>query len=161
MGQQIKVFSNKSYLEYDRGNFDNWCVYFTEANGRRTPPRDTDYFDKLRTYSIKYGVDKIYNDYVKIYELTGKQVEGAVLNTITSIAYTYGDDSLEIDIIYSILYLAMIAEEQKANTRLGKKIKRLGIHVLLKENRDVEEAANFMRGMGWRDILALCVARGF
>lgn len=55
----------------------------------------------------------------------------------------------------------MISEEQKENTRLGKKIKYLGIHVLLKENKDIEETVNFRHGMGWRDILALCVARGF
>lgn len=55
----------------------------------------------------------------------------------------------------------MIAEERKAGTRLGKRIKRLGIHMLLIENIPVREAANFMRGMGWRDIARLCEERGF
>ena len=57
--------------------------------------------------------------------------------------------------------MAMIAEEQKKFTRLGKRIKRLGIYKLLIENRSVSESANFMRGMGWRDIATLCEERGF
>jgi len=55
----------------------------------------------------------------------------------------------------------MIAEERKANTRLGKRIKRLGIHALLMESVSVANAANFMRGMGWREIDRLCRERGF
>lgn len=55
----------------------------------------------------------------------------------------------------------MIAEEQKQFTRLGKRIKRLGIHMLLLESKSVHEAANFIRGMGWRDIATHCDERGF
>lgn len=161
MGQLIKRFKNGAFLEYDRGSFDDWCVYFTQPTGRRNPPRDTDYFSALKNYAEKYGVQKIYNDYVSVYELTGKQVEEESLERITEIASVYGQDSLQIDIIFSILYMAMIAEEQKKNTRLGKRIKRLGIYVLLIENRTVSESANFMRGMGWREIDCLCRERGF
>jgi hypothetical protein len=57
--------------------------------------------------------------------------------------------------------MAMIAEEQKQYTKLGKRIKRLGIHMLLIEQLSVHEAANIMRGMGWRDIAVLCDERGF
>ena len=83
------------------------------------------------------------------------------LRRISIIAGSYGEDALLVDVIFSILYMAMIAEEQKANTRLGKRIKRLGIYKLLIENRSVYEAANFMRGMGWREIAKLCEERGF
>jgi len=55
----------------------------------------------------------------------------------------------------------MISEENKANTRLGKRIKRLGVHKLLIENQPVYEAANFMRGMDWRTIDRLCAERNF
>ena len=55
----------------------------------------------------------------------------------------------------------MIAEENKAFTRLGKRIKRLGIYKLLIENKSVQQSANFMRGMGWREISDLCNERGF
>lgn len=64
-------------------------------------------------------------DYVTVYELTGKIVEESLLHSITEIFMIYGQDSLQVDIIFSILYMAMIAEEQKKNTRLGECIKRL------------------------------------
>ena len=57
--------------------------------------------------------------------------------------------------------MGMLAEENKAFTRLGKRIKRLGMHKLLIENETVADAANFMRGMGWRQIDAMCKERGF
>jgi hypothetical protein len=57
--------------------------------------------------------------------------------------------------------MGMIAEERKAGTRLGKRIKRLGVHKFLIEKKTVTEAANFMRGMGWRQIDAMCKERGF
>ena len=57
--------------------------------------------------------------------------------------------------------MGMVAEEKKAGTRLGKRIKRLGVYKLLVENLSVEESANFMRGMNWRQIDALCRERGF
>lgn len=161
MGQRIKTFSDGSFLEYDRGKFDDWCVYLTKSNGQRRPPNDTDYFTQLLQLSQKYGVEKIYSDYVKVYELTGKQILDSTLSSISDISVTYQEDALGVDIILSILYMAMIAEEQKQYTRLGKRIKRLGIHMLLLEKKSVYEAANFMRGMGWRDIAALCDERGF
>lgn len=55
----------------------------------------------------------------------------------------------------------MIAEKRKQYTRLGKRIKRLGIYKLLIEKSNIYEAANFMRGMNWKDIDKLCKNRGF
>lgn len=161
MGQLIKSFEDGAYLEYDRGSFDDWCVYLTKSDGNRRPPRDVDYFSQLKHLANRYGVERIYTDYVRVYDLTGKQVESSALANITAIASAYGADALEIDKIFSILYMAMIAEERKKFTRLGKRIKRLGIYKLLIENRSVSDAANFMRGMGWRDIDILCRERGF
>jgi len=161
MGQRIKDFSDGAFLEYDRGQFDDWCVYMNSPNGTRRPPLDKDYFSQLQQFSAQYGVDRIYGDYVKVYNLVGKAVDNADLVEVTNIASGYGSDALELDKIFSILYMAMIAEERKAYTKLGKRIKRLGIHKLLIEGRSVQESANFMRGMGWRDIDALCKERGF
>lgn len=161
MGQLIKEFENGTFLEYDRGGFDDWCVYFTDTNGTRKPPRDVDYFKQLTELAEKYSVEKVYTDYVQVYNLTGKEVEQTALAEISRISVSYGRDALDVDVIFSILYMAMIAEERKKYTRLGKRIKRLGIYKLLIEKRSVYEAANFMRGMGWRDIDALCRERGF
>ena len=161
MGEIIRFFSDGSFLEYDQGSFDKWCVYLTQRDGSREPPRDTDYFAQLKQLSARYGAARIYGDYVRVYIRTGKQVEESVFRVISTIAASYGSDALKVDVIFSILYMAMIAEEQKENTRLGKRIKRLGIYALLMENRSVSDAANFMRGMDWKDIAKLCRERGF
>ena len=161
MGQLIKRFPDGSFLEYDRGGFDDWCVYLTSASGNRRPPRDTDYFTQLKELAERFGTEKVYSDYVKVYDLTGKQVDRDSLEKISILSKEYGASATQVDTIFSILYMAMIAEERKAGTRLGKRIKRLGSHKLLIENIPVREAANFMRGMGWRDIARLCEERGF
>lgn len=161
MGQIIKRFPDGSFLEYDRGSFDDWCVYLTDASGNRKPPHDTDYFSQLKILANKFGAEKVYGDYVKVYNITGKQVNNEDLRSIRILAESYGTNALQVDKIFSILYMAMIAEERKAGTRLGKRIKRLGIHKLLIENTSVRDSANFMRGMGWRDIARLCEERGF
>lgn len=161
MGQRIKEFRDGSFLEYDLGAFDDWCVYLTDANGLRKAPRDTDYFRQLKNLSTQYGENKVYADYVAVYDLTGTQVENAVFNVIAQRALSYGENALSVEIMLSVLYLAMIAEERKANMKLGKRIKRLGVHKLLFDGGNVSNSANFMRGMGWREIDALCRQYGF
>ena len=148
MGTKIKDFPDGSFLEYDNGQFDEWCVYMNQPNGTRRPPLDRDYFAQLQEYAAQYGVNRIYQDYVSVYNLVGKAVDKADLDEITNIAAYYDENALELDKIFSILYMAMIAEERKAYTKLGKRIKRLGVHKLLIEGNTVQQSANFMRGMG-------------
>ena len=108
-----------------------------------------------------YGADRIYRDYISIYDRTGKEVAPNVLTFIDEVADSYGAMRLRFSQIYTILYMGMVAEERKAGSRLGKRIKRLGVHKLLVEKQSVSDAANFMRGMRWREIDALCMTRGF
>ena len=158
----IKKFNDGSFLEYNRGGFDGWCVYYTNIEGIRKAPKDTDYFNDLYQFSLKYGVDKLYHDYVKIYDRTERNINEDVLIYITQIANEYDEqDILEVDIMFSILYMAMISEENKEYSKLGKRIKRLGVYSLLKENKTIEESATFMKGMRWRDIDKICIERGF
>ena len=161
MGEVIKVFGDGSVLEYDTGNFDEWCVYLTRPTERRKPPRDTEYFSVLQKLADKYKTEKVFGDYIKVYNMTEKSVNRADLEKISGIAKGYGQDSVLVDIIFTILYMAMIAEERKRFTRLGKRIKRLGIYKLLIEGKSVGESANFMRGLKWYEIDAICKERGF
>ena len=66
MGQRINDFQDGSYLEYDKGNFDDWCVYLVTPSGTRTAPRDTDNFRQLKHYAEKYGADALYRDFVQV-----------------------------------------------------------------------------------------------
>lgn len=161
MGNIIKTFSDGSYLEYDRGSFDDWCVYMVEIDGNRKPPRDKDYFSEIKELPQKYGIDNLYQAYVLVYDATKKVVSESGLKIAETASLYFGEDQLRIQKIFTILYMAMIAEENKQFTKLGKRIKRLGIYKLLYENASVDEAANFMRGMNWREIDILCKKRGF
>lgn len=162
MSKLIRRFKDGSTLEYDRGSFDDWCVYLERPGKAKKPPRDVDYFNQIKEYGKKYGNDQIYSDYCRVYEATGKELSKDVFDQIESISSKYDkEDELEISIVFSVLYMAMVAEEKKEHTRLGKRIKRLGIHGILMENATVEHAANFMKGMKWREIDKLCSDRGF
>lgn len=101
MGKIIKTFNDGSYLMYAEGKFDNWCVYYINSNGDKLAPKDKDYFDKLKSISSIYGATRVYDDFVKIYDKTGNQIEDFVLNYITEIAMFYNENALEIDKIFT------------------------------------------------------------
>ena len=157
----VKRFSDGSFLEFAQGNFDKWCVYVTTPNGLRRPPLDRNYFSFLQQLGAAFGPRRVYDDFVRVYDRTGKTVDSDVFSLIASIAAEYPEYTLRVEQVLSILYLTMIAEENKAYTRLGKRIKRLGIHCLLLEDLPVEQAADFTRGMNWRSIADMCQQRGF
>jgi len=152
----VKKFKDGSEIGFGKGRFDDFCVYLDNK-----PPLDVHYF--IRLYELKeiYGGSNIYNDFVYIYELVTKKLESAVLENITHISQKYKDDITRVDKIFTILYMAMIAEENKANTKLGKKIKRLGVHQILIENITPNVSANYSKGMKWREIEKECMERGF
>jgi len=102
---------------------------------------------QLKLLAEQFGTKKVYDDFVKVYDRADKQVSKDKLEKISLLSKNYGRSASQADIIFSILYMVMIAEERKAGTRLGKRIKRLGIYRLLIENMPVHKAANFMRGM--------------
>ena len=161
MGQMVKTFQDGSFVEYGKGSFDEWCVYLTDIGGERKPLKDVEYFQQLTNIAEKYGKDRVYKDFVDIYDKTGKKIDEKVLKHITEVASTYAGNELLMDQLLSILYMTMIAEENKRNTRLGKRIKRLGVHVLLLEGKPVYEAAYFLNGKKWHEIDVLCKERDF
>lgn len=157
---KIVQFSDGSFLEYAHGKFDPWCVFYNAPDGTRRPPRDADYFQQLIDYSEKLGYGIVYSDYVALYNTTGKQIDAKAFALARFLSEKY-PVPLDAEKMFCILYLAMLAEERKAGTKLGKRIKRLGIHTLLVEKKGVSHSANFMKGMGWREIDTLCRIRGF
>lgn len=161
MGNIIVNFEDGSFLEYDRGSFDDWCVYLNRPNERRYPPKDYQYFERLKDYSLKYGSQTIYDDFIKIYEETSKSLSHNIFDLIKEISKKYGSDSNDIAIDFSIIYMGMVAEENKAYTRLGKRVKRLGVYQVLFEDLSPNEAANFSKGKKWREIDEICMTKGF
>jgi hypothetical protein len=157
----IKTFPNGESLEYDTGVFDTWCTYLRHADGTRTPPRDAEYFSTLVEIGRSHDSQRLYSDIKKIYILTDKEISKKILDYISLVSEEYPEDRIKVEILFTILYAAFISEENKAHTKLGKRIKLLGIHQILIEGKSPEDAANFSKGMSWRDISKLCEERGF
>jgi hypothetical protein len=161
MVRLIRTFSNGESLVYDTGIFDNWCAYHCKPDGTRNPPRDVDYFSSLVELANIYGPKRLYSDIKKIFILTGKEIDEKILRYISLVSEEYFENSMMIEIIFTILYAAFISEENKANTKLGKRIKFLGIHQILVEGIPAETAAIFSKGKSWQEISKLCEQRGF
>lgn len=160
MGRLVKEFEDGTYLEYDRGKIDSWCVYMVSPDGVRRPPLDRDYFNELKALADVYGADRVYRDFVYIYDSTIKNINDEILGNISEIAKSY-DDSLSVDKLFTTFYMAMTSEENYPNTKLGRKIKRLATYEILFGGKTVDDAVVFMKRMGWREIDALCRERGF
>ena len=152
-------------LYFSDGKKDEWCVYVDNNDGKRPkPPCDKDYFMTLLNFSLKYGRNRMYNDFIMVYNMTTKNYSIDVVNKIIEMSKKYDyDDSDEIAVLFTTLYMTMISEENYKNTRLGKRIKRLGVYQVLMEGLDPACAAKYTLQFpgGWRAISLLCEERGF
>lgn len=161
MGRKIYQFSNGGSIEFDSGNFDEWCVFVKKPNGERFAPTDIRYFSRLEKLGKKYGTQKIYDDFVVVFNRTTKLPDPSVPKLIAAISTFYSEDALEMEIWLNVLYAGMIAEENKENAILKKRVKRLGVHQLLIEEMKPEDAAAFSKGKNWRELDKEMKKRGF
>ncbi len=162
MARIIKQLKHSRQVVFDKGSFDNWCVFVVEENGKRKAPLDTEYFTDLQNISKKYKADKVYTDFVLIYDKTSVAINNSVLDLIDQIVETYRDeDKIIIEQWFSVIYGGMIAEENKQNAILKKRVKRLGIYQILKLNYPPQIAANYSRGKKWRELDSTMKSYGF
>lgn len=158
----LKTFEDESCVFYDKGNFDEYCVYIKEKYSPAKAPKDIEYFQYFIDIAKKYGSTKIYSDFCKIYVRTTRDVDENVLSLITEISQSYeAEDMLQVDKWFTVIYLGMIAEERKAKAILKKKIKRLGFHQIMLEGFTAQDAANYSRGQRAAALLQECQKRGF
>lgn len=141
------IYIGDNILKFGKGKFDDWCVYL---NGKTVI--DEDCFKELQ--NLKY--DDMYKDFVSIYDKTTNEIEKHVVLLIEAIS-----PNKDVNLLFAILYMCMIAEENKKNTKLGKRIKRYGVYKILIDNQTPEYAANFMKGLKWTDIDNMCKGVGF
>ncbi|MFC1785631.1 DUF7004 family protein [Candidatus Neomarinimicrobiota bacterium] len=161
MGELIKKLSNGTIIEYDRGSFDNWCVYITKPNETRFAPKDIEYFTFFQNIASELNPQNVYDSFVSIYDLTNNEIETPVLRQIVTLSESMGNYAEEYEMWMTVVYAGMIAEQNKRFTKLGKRVKRLGMHQVILENVAPNTAAFFSRGMGWREIDQHCTNRGF
>lgn len=161
MSRLVKKVQGKHLVEFDNGIFDQWCVFLTREGMPRYAPKDTEYFSVLKNMGVKYGPAKIYNDFIQYYTHTSKYLDNKLLDLITNLSNDYENDAEEMDIWFTVIYAGMIAEENKINAVLKKRIKRLGMHQVLLENMDPVIAANFSKGKKWKELDTMMKERGF
>ncbi len=157
--RHISTFANISIF-YDKGSFDNWCVYIRKA-GSYYAPKDTEYFARLRQLSENHTATKIYEDFIRIFHQTTSEINSETLSLIESLSKNYRDDATEVRLWFTVIYAGMVAEENKANKILGKRIKRLGVYQVLILQRSPEHAANYGRGRKWKYLDEIMQVYGF
>lgn len=161
MGHVIKEFADGTMLEYDEGRFDGWCIYHVRPGESRKAIIDLEIFSDLDHLGQRIGSIQLYRDFLSVYQQTTATIEAVVLNLITELARKHLDNQNLCDFLLTALYAGMVAEENKDGAILRKRIKRLGVHQLLVEERPAAYAANFSRGKSWKEIVIECEVRGF
>lgn len=161
MEDVIAKYQDGGRIEFGRGKFDAYCVYIVDASGRRRAPTDENNFVELRELVDKFGSEKVLRDFSDIYDATAKSFDRTVMGLIDKIAASYGDSGLRAHKLFTVLYAAMIAEENKAGTRLGKRIKRLGVHQVVIAAAEPGDAANYSKGKTWKELDAEMKKLGF
>ena len=73
----------------------------------------------------------------------------------------YKGNASTMELCLNILYSGMIAEENKENKILKKRIKRLGIHQVLIDGISPEKAAVFSKGKKWKELDEIMKSKGF
>ncbi len=156
-----KIEMVDGYLYFDNGKFDEWCVYYVSSDGSKYAPKDIDYFNDLYKYTKIFDSNDIYSDFVMIYNITSKVIDENVIKLIRKVSIKYGEFSEDVFRMFATIYMGMIAEENKKNTRLGKRIKRLGVYYLLVKLETPKYCSDFMKGKSWLEIDKLCQEGGF
>lgn len=160
MKRTIKTFNKNLSIEFDFGGFDQWCV-FVNRNGKRYAPKDIEYFQILKDIATEYGVAKVHDDFILIYERTTAYLDNSILNLITHQSKSYLKHEPEFDLWMSVVYAGMVAEENKMNAILKKRIKRLGVTQVLMEDISPAIAAEFSKGKTWRELDVIMKGKGF
>jgi len=132
MGRLVKEIQNQFKIEFDSGKFDEWCVYLETPEIKRYAPLDVHYFTRLQELGKIHGHQKIYDDFVKFYIPTNKEISNSVNLLITELSADYG--------------------ENKQFAILKKRVKRLGVYQVLMDAQTPTYAANFSKGKKWREL---------
>ena len=137
---------------YAYGEFDPWCVYVQHI------PLDKEYFKQLKILSDKYGRDKVYNDFLKVYNIVDENFDNKLgLSIAQEIDSTYEENTIPL---WIILYMTMIAEERKENAILKKRIKHLGVYNVLIDECDIDDVVTYMKNVDWKILDKYMKERG-
>lgn len=141
----------RNTITFGRGGFDDWCVFLMEG-WRARAPLDAEYFTFFQNLASKHGQNLVWGHFLEVFTLSSTEFVPEVITLIKEQAVLYADDATNYEIWMSVIYGGMIAEENKSNKILGKRIKRLGMYQIIIERMEPEEAANFSKGKPWEEL---------
>lgn len=161
MLREIKRLRNGTVFSYGMGSYDEWCVYESNPEVRAKRVGDYDYFKKIRELGNIYEISDVFETFCSIYNRTTTEIDKDILKDISETCEQYEDDYDKAEYAFCLLYLSMVSEMNKEYSRLGKRVKGLGIHQLLFQKMKIHDIANFTRGKKWFEIAAICEQYGF
>lgn len=162
----IKAFPDGSSLFYGKGKYDWYCVYLCTPEKQSYAIKDEEVFVFLQELSRSYKKQNILNDIKSFYNTINsndrnQEPEEDVLNEITYLSQKYGKYTLQVDKYFSFLYAAMFSEERKKNTKLGKRIKLLGVHMTLCGEYNMLKKMRYFEKVPYEKLDEMCRIRGF
>ena len=159
-------FSDGSRMFHAFGKKDAWCVYYEAKKSKPKAMLDKEYFSVLKWMADTYGKDKVYSDFVLIYDATSERFDERVIELIKEKSNSYKGSEIRAEKLFCILYMAMVSEYHYVSNRgepskLNKKVKRLAVHQILNEGYSVNDAAKFSYGKNPEKLNELCNQYGF
>lgn len=159
-------FKDGSKMFHGSGKFDAWCVYYEEPDKEPIALLDKGYFKVLNFLKNEYNGEKVYNDFVKIYNLATADFNKDVMATIKEVSKTYGIHQLRAEKMFTVLYMAMVSEFHWVSragkpTVLNKRLKRLGVYQIAILNYNPTDAANYSRHKSISELVEECKRYGF
>jgi len=149
--KRIYKFIDGTSIAFDAGNFDNWRVSIYRDDNYEGSPREVDFLIHLKTLDADIAWKYVKETYDKIsVDLEPTDIKPSIPP----------DSRLGTIKMFWALAMTMYAEERRVGYILGKRIKLLGIHQLLKENFSPVEVSNWSRGKKWRELNEECKKRG-
>ena len=124
--------------------------------------------NELLALAEKHGREYVYDDFVKVYDHTDDKPNPKMVDFIKGLVKErYApDEYLAVVKLFTILYMAMVAEYYYVNragrpSRLKKRTKRLGIYQFLFGGLTVEQAKEYSKGRSFAELDELCRQYGF
>lgn len=148
----------RGHITFMEGKFDKWAVV-VKAPGIPEWPKDVWYFTKLLMYKQDLG-EKVWNDFCALYDQVTTTAEDSVFDWIHELSSSYPNSS-EAEVVFAILYMTMIAEENKQGAILKRRIKKLGVYQVLQEGMRPVLAAEYSKGKKAGMLVQECHSRGF
>ncbi len=156
----IHTFPDCSQLTFGKGPSADWAIYMKRPNQRSKESTMADCILGLNALGERYGGERLYSNFLQIYDLATTEICDEVFSTIYSIAQEYSSDLMDVMLLFSEIYAHMVALENNADVKGGKIRCRLAVYMLLMEDQDAKFVTTFVRKAKKDDIDNICELKG-